>query len=209
MIKPGLTVVISSPSGTGKTTICRKLLEKHDDFQFSISATTRPSRGTERNGIDYYFMTDKEFNKNKKARNFIETAKYLSHWYGTPIKQLQETIASGKVVLLDIDVQGGKSIKKRMPDAVTIFIVPPSLTELKQRLKNRLTETTEAQKKRIQTATKELKYWTGYDYIMVNDDLNSAVEQISMIINTERLKTGRLANKQYWKKSLIKLLGLE
>jgi len=209
MMKPGLAVVISSPSGTGKTTICRKLLEKHDDFQFSVSATTRPARQNERDGIDYFFMTENDFSRNKKAGNFIETAKYLNHWYGTPIKQLKETIAYGKVVLLDIDIQGGKSIKKIMPDAVAVFLMPPSMTELKRRLKKRLTETTEAQKKRIETAAEELKSWTEYDYITVNNNLNAAVEQISMIIKTERLKTKRLNDKQYWKKSLIKLLGLE
>ncbi|MCD6160845.1 MAG: guanylate kinase [candidate division Zixibacteria bacterium] len=209
MMKPGLAVVISSPSGTGKTTICRKLLEKHDDFQFSVSATTRPARQNERDGIDYFFMTENDFSRNKKAGNFIETAKYLNHWYGTPIKQLKETIAYGKVVLLDIDIQGGKSIKKIMPDAVAVFLMPPSMTELKRRLKKRLTETTEAQKKRIETAAEELKSWTEYDYITVNNNLNVAVEQISMIIKTERLKTKRLNDKQYWKKSLIKLLGLE
>jgi len=208
-MKPGLAVVISSPSGTGKTTICRKLLEKHDDFQFSVSATTRPARQNERDGIDYFFMTENDFSRNKKAGNFIETAKYLNHWYGTPIKQLKETIAYGKVVLLDIDIQGGKSIKKIMPDAVAVFLMPPSMTELKRRLKKRLTETTEAQKKRIETAAEELKSWTEYDYITVNNNLNAAVEQISMIIKTERLKTKRLNDKQYWKKSLIKLLGLE
>jgi guanylate kinase len=208
MIRPGLVVVISSPSGTGKTTICRELIKKHKDFQFSISATTRPPRKNERNGIDYYFMTPEEFQKAKKAGNFIESAKYLNHWYGTPIAPLNEKVARGKVVLLDIDIQGGRALKRKLPQSVAIFVVPPSLTELKRRLKGRLTENAESRNKRLKAAIKELKSWIKYDYLVVNDDLSLAVDEISMIINVERFKISRLADKRYWKKSLITLLGL-
>jgi len=208
MMRPGIAVVISSPSGTGKTTICHNLIKKHHDFQYSISATTRPPRKNEKNGVDYYFMTTSEFHKTKKAGKFIESARYLDHWYGTPLEPLHNSIARGKVVLLDIDIQGGKSIKKQSPEVVAIFIVPPSLTELKKRLKIRRTENLEARNKRFDMAMKELKSWLKYDYIVVNDDLDTAVDEISMIINAERYKTNRLADKRYWKNSLVKLLGL-
>jgi len=208
MLRPGLAVVISSPSGTGKTTICLNLIKKHQDFQYSISATTRPPRKNERNGIDYYFLTSSEFLKAKKAGKFIESARYLDNWYGTPLEPLHNNIARGKVTLLDIDIQGGKSIKKQLPEAVAIFLIPPSLTELKKRLKKRRTENLETRKKRFDIAMTELKSWSSYDYVVVNDNLDTAVNEISMIINAERYKTTRLTDKMYWNKSLVKLLGL-
>jgi len=208
MLRPGLAVVISSPSGTGKTTICLNLIKKHQDFQYSISATTRPPRKNERNGIDYYFLTSSEFLKAKKAGKFIESARYLDNWYGTPLEPLHNNIACGKVTLLDIDIQGGKSIKKQLPEAVAIFLIPPSLTELKKRLKKRRTENLETRKKRFDIAMTELKSWSSYDYVVVNDNLDTAVNEISMIINAERYKTTRLTDKMYWNKSLVKLLGL-
>lgn len=208
MRKPGLTVVISSPSGTGKTTVCHRLVRKYKDYQFSISATTRSPRGTEKDGIDYFFMTTREFLESKKVGMFVETAGYLGHWYGTPKTPLEKAMSRGKVVLLDIDIQGGISIKRAMPDAVTIFLVPPSLAELKKRLRGRHTEEPSSLKKRLNMAVKELESWPDYDYIVVNDNLKFAVEEIHMIIEAERHKSRRLADKKYWEKSLARLLGL-
>ncbi len=208
MLKPGLAVVISSPSGTGKTTICHKLVQKHSDFQYSVSATTRLPRKNERNGVDYYFMPPEKFQEDVKSGKFIESAKYLGHYYGTPLKPVRKSVSEGKVILLDIDIQGGRLINKKLPDSVLIFIVPPSLTELKKRLKRRLTESADARNKRFEKAVTELKNWSRYDYIVVNDNLETAVSEISSIIMIERLKTSRLADKRYWKKSLVKLLGL-
>lgn len=208
MKKPGLVVVISSPSGTGKTTVCRRLIKKYRDYQFSISATTRSPRRTEKDSVDYFFMTTEEFLKSKKAGMFVETARYLKHWYGTPIAPLEKTVSQGKVVLLDIDIQGGKSIKKIMPNAVSIFLIPPSLTELKKRLKGRHTEKLSSLRMRLKIAVTELNSWSSYDYIVVNDDLKSAVKEVHLVIEAERHKAWRLADKKYWEKSMVRLLGL-
>ncbi len=208
MKKPGLVVVISSPSGTGKTTVCRQLIKRYRDYQFSISATTRSPRKTEKDGVDYFFMTTEEFLDLKKAGMFAETARYLEHWYGTPKAPLEKTVNQGKIVLLDIDIQGGRSIKKTMPNAVTVFLIPPSLTELKKRLKGRHTEEPSSLQMRLKKAVTELSSWSYYDYAVVNDELKSAVKQIHLIIEAERHKAWRLADKKYWKKSIRRLLGL-
>jgi guanylate kinase len=208
MIKPGLTVVISSPSGTGKTTICHRLIKDYDDYQFSVSATTRMPRGREKNGVDYYFMAEDNFLKAKADGKFIETARYLDHWYGTPLEPLKRAMDKGKIILLDIDIQGGKSIKRAIPGAVTIFLVPPGLTVLKKRLKGRKTEDLLSIKKRLTMSIKEICVWPKYDYLVVNDNLEQAVTDVNRIVCAERLKTSRLADRKYWKKSLIKLLGL-
>jgi len=208
MIKPGLTVVVSSPSGTGKTTICHRLIEDYDDYQFSVSATTRKPRGRERNGVDYYFMTEGDFQKARTDGKFVETARYLDHWYGTPLEPLERAMNRGKIILLDIDIQGGKSIKRAMPGAVTIFLIPPGLAVLKKRLRGRKTEDLLSIKKRLSMSIKEICVWPKYDYLVVNDNLEQAVTDVHRIVCAERLKTSRLADKKYWKKSLIKLLGL-
>jgi guanylate kinase len=206
--KPGLAVVISSPSGTGKTTICHALIKKHDDYQFSVSGTSRKPRGRETNGVDYWFMSRKQFVTNKKNGLFIETTEYLGNLYGTMRKPLELAVGHGKIILLDIDIRGGLSIKKAVPNAVAIFIAPPSFPELKRRLIDRRTENPEAQKKRLAEAWNELQKWNRYDYVVVNDNLKQAVMEVEMIIEAERKKTCRLAAKKFWSKSLIKPLGL-
>ena len=197
MPKPGLAVVISSPSGTGKTTICHALIKKNSDYQFSISATSRKRRINEQNGVDYWFMSKNKFLANKKAGMFIETTEYLGNFYGTPRRPLEQAIEKGKIILLDIDIRGGLSIKKAVPQAVAIFIVPPSLPELKRRLINRRTESLEIQKRRLDEAYSELKRWNRYDYVVVNDDLRKAVSEVETIIEAERRKTNRLARKRF------------
>jgi guanylate kinase len=206
--QPGLAVVISSPSGTGKTTICHELINRYDDHQYSISATTRKPRGDEKNGVDYIFMTSEDFKKAEESKEFIETALYVGNRYGTPIKPLMEAIDSGKVVLLDIDIQGGRLIKNALPNPVTIFLIPPSLQELERRLKGRNTEDDSSVKKRLATAIGELKAWNEYEYIVVNDDLKQAVDEVEGIINAERMKSQRLSDKKFWNNSIKKFLGL-
>ena len=208
MIKPGLAVVISSPSGTGKTTICHQLIERFHNYQYSISATTRPPRGNEQNGVDYIFMPPAEFQKAKENKEFIETAEYVGHWYGTPKKPLVEAIENGKIILLDIDIQGGRSIKQTLPEAITIFLIPPDLHELEMRLRGRRTEDDTSIKKRLQRAAEELKVWNEYDFVVVNDELSRAVEAVANIVRVEQMKTMRLNNKKYWGKNLSDLLGL-
>lgn len=208
MMKPGLIMVISSPSGTGKTTICRELITDFKDYQYSISATTRKPRGQEKNGIDYYFMSKEEFLQAKEAGEFIETAQYIDQWYGTPLRPALKAVESGKIILLDIDIQGGRAIKGQLPQAVTVFLLPPSLAELERRLIGRGTEAPELIKKRLVKASDELKCWNEYDYVVVNDVLDEAVKEVNGIVCAERNRTTRLTEKIYWQKSLIELLGL-
>lgn len=206
--KPGLAVVISSPSGTGKTTICHALIDRNDDYEFSVSATSRKRRGKEINGVDYWFLSRNKFVENKRRGHFIETTEYLGEFYGTPRQPLEKAIDRGRVMLLDIDIRGGLSIKKAVPHAVAIFIVPPSYPELEKRLVNRKTDSPEAQKKRLQEAWNELTKWNRYDYVVVNDNLKKAVIEVEMIIEAERKKTCRLIKGKFWPKSLIIPLGL-
>lgn len=206
--KPGLAVVISSPSGTGKTTICHALIARHEDYIFSVSATSRKRRGREINGVDYRFFSRDKFMENRKRGFFIETTNYLGEFYGTPRRPLEKAIDHGRVMLLDIDIRGGLSIKKAVPQAVAIFIVPPSYPELKNRLINRRTDSPEAQKKRLNEAWNELAKWNCYDYVVVNDNLKKAVLDVEMIIEAERKKTCRLRKSRFWPKTLIIPLGL-
>jgi len=206
--KPGLAIVISSPSGTGKTTICRRLVRKHRDYQFSISATTRSPRGNERHGHDYYFYSKNDFLKAKKTGQLFETTNYLGNLYGTPKEPLLKAISQGRVILLDIDIPGGLAVKKQLPDAVTIFLVPPNMKELRRRLTMRRTETPSALKARLELAASELKRWNHYDYVVVNDDLKTAVGQVEAIIEAERLKSERKNDSRYWNRNLALMLGL-
>ncbi|UCE66961.1 MAG: guanylate kinase [Candidatus Zixiibacteriota bacterium] len=205
---PGLIVVISSPSGTGKTSICRELLEKHHDFTFSVSATTRPPRKNEKNGVDYYFLTDEEFSRLLKKNEFAEWAGVFGFRYGTLKSEIVRALKDDRVLLCDVDVQGGMSIKKRYKDAVSIFIIPPSLTELKRRLFKRRTESPRQKKLRLDTALKELEYWKRYDYVVLNDNLKVAVNEVDMIIAAGRMKSDRLNSGRYWSGAQVKLLGL-
>ncbi len=206
--KPGLAIVISSPSGTGKTTICRRLVRKHRDYRFSISATTRSPRGKERHGYDYYFYSKKDFLKAKRTGRLFETTNYLGNLYGTPKKPLLKAISQGRVILLDIDIPGGLAVKKQLPEAVTIFLVPPNMKELRRRLTMRRTETAAALKARLKSAAGELKRWNRYDYVVVNDDLKTAVRQVEAIIEAERLKSKRKGDSRYWNRKLALMLGL-
>lgn len=206
--RPGIVAVISSPSGAGKTTICRQLVKKYSGYRYSISATARPPRKNEKNGVDYVFMSDAEFVKAARSKAFIESARYLNHWYGTPKRPLLEAIDRGDIMLLDIDVQGAAIIRRAMPHAVTIFVLPPSLRELKRRLLGRKTEDPIVARRRLAKALSEIKSWNSYDYVIINEKIGTAVKQIHNILTAESNKTVRLCDKKYWKKSLAKLLGL-
>lgn len=201
-------MVISSPSGTGKTTICHRLIKRHKDFVFSVSATTRPPRKKEKNGADYYFLTDEQFNRMLKRNEFAEWANVFGYRYGTGKSELGKALKNNRVLLCDVDIQGGMSIKKKYKNAVSIFVIPPSLTELKRRLFKRRTESPSQKKLRLKTAIKELSFWKHYDYIVLNDDLKTATDEVDMIIAAERHKTGRLKNRGLWSRAQNKLLGL-
>jgi guanylate kinase len=207
--RPGLIVVISSPSGTGKTTICHRLIKKHSDYEFSVSATTRPPRKNEKDGIDYHFLTDAQFDRRLKSGGFAEWANVFGFRYGTLRSDMEKALKKEKVLLCDIDVQGGMSIKKKYKDAIGIFIIPPSLAELKRRLFKRRTESSRQMGIRLRTALDELDYWKRYDYVVLNDDLKAAVDAVDMIIAAERRKTYRLKDRKYWSRGQRGLLNLK
>lgn len=182
--KKNLIIVISSPSGGGKTTLVRKILKRHPYFFYSISLTTRPKRPGEKNGVDYYFTTLSRFKRLISQKKLAEWAIVHGNYYGT----LKSSLTQHRNVLLDIDVQGARQIKKTFPDAVLIFILPPSLKELKKRLTRRHTDNPEEIKKRLIVAKKEMRSVKDYDYRVVNRELHNAVKEIEAIILAEKLR---------------------
>ena len=193
--KEGILFVLSSPSGAGKTTLCKKILSLDKNLRMSISYTTRPKRKSEKNGKDYYFISDDEFLKKKNKHEFIETAIVFENNYGTPKKFIQESISKGLDIIFDIDWQGAqKLVNFSSANLVSIFILPPSTDELKKRLKKRAEDTKETVEKRMSEAKSEISHWVEYDYVLVNDNLEKCVEQILNIIKAERLKRVRQKN---------------
>ena len=184
----GLVIVLSAPSGAGKTSVLQKLLKLRSDLTFSVSVTTRSPRTAERDGIDYHFVSDEQFDDYINNDDFIEWAEVHGFRYGTLKKTLESALDAGDTVVLDADTVGAFNIKKCMPDAALIFIAPPSPHVLGERLRNRNTESPERLKKRLSAVPHELARMKDYDYIVVNDDLDEAVSHIDSIINAERLK---------------------
>jgi len=179
----GRLFVISAPSGAGKGTVIRRLLELCPDLYYSVSATTRPPREGEIDGIDYYFIEHGRFKEMIACGEFIEYAEYVGEYYGTPRKPIDENIQKGIDVLLEIEVQGARQVMAIDSEAVSFFIVPPSLVELERRLRGRRTESEEKLAKRLRRASQELEEKKDYDYIVVNDDVSRAAEEIREIIN--------------------------
>jgi len=184
--KKGRLFIISAPSGSGKTTLCELLKKRLPRFAMSVSVTTRPPRRGERNGKDYIFISGKEFEKRKRSGALLEWAKNFGYFYGTPRDKVLKLLTSGKDVILAIDVKGAMKIKKLYPDGVFIFIVPPSLDELKKRLKRRGTDGAKEIKKRIEIAQNEMAYLPMYNYAVVNESINKAVARLESIVKTER-----------------------
>jgi guanylate kinase len=178
-------IVVSGPSGVGKTTICDRILERRRDIWYSVSATSRPRRKGERNGREYYFLSEAEFKDWIRKKRFIEWAMVHGHLYGTPKHFMDDQIRRGRHVLLDVDVQGGINLKKIYPDGIYIFIRPPNFAELKRRLTKRNTETPEELKNRLAAVWREIKCQKKYGYSVVNDELNRAVARILAIIDRE------------------------
>jgi guanylate kinase len=180
--KKGVIIAVSSPSGGGKTTIVKKILERFPEIIFSISATTRPKRENEVEELEYFFITEEEFKKKIRNSEFVEWEKFYDYYYGTFKKYIDDNINEGKPVLLEIDVKGALSIKKIYPGAHLLFIMPPSYDELVKRLKNRKTESEEDFKKRIRRAKMELSQKDKFDYIIVNENLNKAISESLILI---------------------------
>lgn len=187
----GVVVIISAPSGTGKSTICRKLLERRKELQYSISCTTRASRPGERAGRDYFFVTKEEFKRKIQRNEFLEWAVVHENYYGTPRHFIDSAVKKGHNVVLAIDVQGAATIRRKLPDdAVLIFLAPPSLESLKQRLAGRR-DPSESVAKRLANSKDELTAAKNYDYLVVNDELGKAVSQIENILTAESLRVCR------------------
>ena len=191
----GLLIVLSGPSGVGKGTVRKALFESEGhNFTYSISMTTRQPRNGEIDGEDYYFVTREEFEKRIKEGKFLEYAEFVGNYYGTPIDKVEQNIAEGKEVVLEIEVEGARQVKEKMPDAVFIFIAPPSFNALYERLKRRGTERQEVITERLAKARRELRLMNDYDYIVINDDVENAADRIKAIIRAEHARCRRSLN---------------
>jgi len=188
----GLMLVLSSPSGAGKSTISRALLAKHDDLTMSVSATTRPMRPGEVEGKDYIFVDTETFQDMIEKREFLEHAKVFDNYYGTPRGPVEDSLKAGNDVLFDVDWQGTQQLRQNArDDLVSIFILPPSIAELESRLYSRAQDSEEVVKARMSKATSEMSHWAEYDYIIVNEDIDLSVAQAEAVLKAERLKRER------------------
>lgn len=191
MNQKGLLLVISGPSGAGKGTICKALLEK-SEFWLSVSSTTRNPRVGEVHGENYYFISKEDFKNRIDKGDFLEYAEVYGNYYGTPKSSVIEMLESGKDVILEIDIQGALKVKEAFPEGIFIFILPPSMEELKQRIIKRGSETPESLMTRFKSAYKEINYVSKYSYAVVNDTVNSALEKIESIVIAERCRVDRM-----------------
>jgi len=189
----GFVLVISGPSGAGKGTLIQGLMQARPNCRFSVSATTRPLRGAEQDGREYWFLSEQDFVARREAGAFLESATVHDHLYGTLHSELDEKTGAGHVVVLDIDVQGGAQVRERRPDAVTVFVTPPSLAELRRRLENRQTEKREDIELRLQNALREIPEYVHYQYLVVNDRLEDAIRELVEIHDVERRRVSRLS----------------
>ena len=192
MRERGLLIVLSGPSGVGKGTVCAALRKRSSNLVYSISATTRKPRRNEVDGVHYFFKERVEFEKMIEENAFLEWAEYMGNYYGTPRKFVEDTLAQGRDVLLEIEVQGALQVKKKFPEGVFIFLAPPSMHELKQRIAMRGTETEEAMTGRLTVAEKEMALVHEYDYSVVNDRVDLACKRILSIVEAEHCRVDRL-----------------
>jgi guanylate kinase len=184
-------LVLSAPSGGGKTTIAKKLLQGRDDLGYSVSATTRPMRKGERDGEDYHFLTRAEFERRQRKGDFIESATYAGELYGTLKSEIDRIFGEGRHAVLDVEIEGARQIRRTMPNALLVFVLPPSAHELMKRLTGRNTEDPAVIKRRVLRAAEELAAVAEYDYVVVNEDLVAAVSQVAAILEAESRRVGR------------------
>lgn len=190
--KRGVLIVISGPSGAGKGTICKALLEKNDNLFLSVSATTRNPREGEVHGVNYYFITKETFMQKVDEEDFLEYAEVYGNCYGTPKSNVEKMLEEGKDVILEIDIQGALKVKENFSEGVFIFILPPSMEELKQRIIKRGSETEESLMRRFKSAYQEINYVSKYNYAVVNDTLDVAVSKVEGIIAAEKCRVDRM-----------------
>ena len=199
----GLMLVLSSPSGAGKSSISRRLLASEDNLHLSVSATSRKRRPGEVEGVDYQFVNNEDFRLMINNDEFLEYAKVFDHYYGTPRAQVEGNLASGRDVLFDIDWQGTQQLKaSAREDLVSVFILPPSVAELERRLMKRGQDTAEVVARRMAEASSEMSHYAEYDYIIINEDLDASVERVASILMAERLKRDRQTGLTGFVKSL-------
>jgi guanylate kinase len=188
----GLMLVLSSPSGAGKSTIARLLLEKDKGFELSVSYTTRPRRGSEIDGVHYHFASKREFERLRDDDAFLEWAEVHGNFYSTPREPAEIAMSEGRDMLFDIDWQGAKQIREKLPaDVVSVFVLPPSMAELKARLLRRAEDQEKVIAQRLKNARDEIEHWREYDYVVVNDDLDRAFHSVECIVAAERLRRDR------------------
>lgn len=189
----GLLIIISGPSGAGKGTICKRIIDEMDNVKLSISMTSRDKRGVEVDGVDYYFVSKEEFEKRIENNEFLEYAiVHNNKYYGTPKSKIEENLKEGISVILEIDIQGALKVKELVKNAIFIFIMPPSMKILKERLINRNTETEDKILERFKTAYKEINEYKKYNYVVVNDNIEEAVEKVKSIILSEKCRVDRI-----------------
>ena len=199
----GLMVVLSSPSGAGKTTLTRRLLAENTDMTMSVSATTRPPRSGERDGEDYYFVTKTRFAELEEQGEFLEHAKVFDNHYGTPRGPVEEALMRGQDVIFDIDWQGAQQLTQAAPyDLVKIFILPPNMRELEKRLRTRAQDSDAVIAKRMSKSEAEISHWAEYDYVVVNEDIETALQELLSIVRSERMRSRR----QMWLGGFVKSL---
>ncbi|WP_036621585.1 guanylate kinase [Paenibacillus alvei] len=187
-MKKGLLIVLSGPSGVGKGTVCKALLKKTNDLTYSVSATTREPRAGEVDGVNYFFKSREEFMQMIEEDRLLEYAEYVGNYYGTPCDFVEQTLAEGRDVILEIEVQGAMKVKEKFPNGIFIFLLPPSLDELKDRIRGRGTEQEHVIDSRMNVAVEEIALMENYDYAVVNDEIDLACKRIESIIIAEHCK---------------------
>ena len=196
MSSRGRVFIVSAPSGSGKSTLLAKLLSETSDLQFSISYTTRKPRGGEQNGVEYFFVTESVFEKMIGEGQFVEYARVFDHYYGTARRTLETVLMQGKDMLLDIDTEGAAQVKAKIPDAVSIFIMPPSFDALRERLQRRQLDNEETIQKRLRWASQmEVYRFKNYDYVVINDDIKLSLHLMRSIVAAERCRRERMAER--------------
>ena len=197
----GMMVVLSSPSGAGKTTLTRRLLRENPNMSMSVSATTRAPRSGEVDGVDYYFVDKRGFEEMREKSDFLEHAKVFDNYYGTPRAPVENALSQGRDIIFDIDWQGAQQLTQAAADdLVKIFILPPDMAQLEERLRTRASDSSEVIAKRMSKSEAEISHWAEYDYVIVNDDLEEALGELRTILQAERLKRKR----QLWLQPFIK-----